>query len=284
MTIEGTIAEDTVTMVEPRRPIDAGNVASIPRSEWPTATTTWLRYCYIGRWNYTRGIALAALIGLAGSAIFGWGFMGFALGVALLYVAMSFAGLWLLYGPPSERIFRQLMQMVNASGKERVLDVHFGTYRASRALLELLPAAKLFALGVHDPEHESEPAVLDVWKFERPPVSHPRFEEVEGDVSSFGVSDHEVDLVVLGFGIHELHSDEEKSELVREILRVLAPNGKLILFERGWSPLLAFVFGPLFLHFTPAKAWDTWLRKYFEDVDRTRVFGMVDVFAASGAK
>ena len=42
-------------------------------------------------------------------------------------------------------------------------------------------------------------------------------------------------------------------KMMREIKRVLVPDGKVLLMERGWSPWLALVFGPLFLHFTPAK-------------------------------
>ena len=99
-----------------------------------------------------------------------------------------------------------------------------------------------------------------------PHVFHPRFSEVEGDAGSFAAGDQDIDLVELGFGIHELHSDEERKQLVNEIHRVLAPNGKIVLFERGWSPWLAFVFSPLFLYFTPAKEWEVWLRKHFTEV------------------
>ena len=257
---------------------------SRPRDEWPTPTTTWLRYCYIGRWNYAKGIGVAALLGAIGAAFLGWQFFVFAFAVAVTYVAVSCAGLRLLYGPPSERIFRRLLEMAGTAGDERVLDVHFGTYRASRVLLDLLPDARVFGLGVHDPEHETEPAVLDVWKFERSPVSHPRFAEVSGDARSFDLNDKEIDLVVLGFGIHELHSAEERTQLVREIHRVLAPNGRVVLFERGHSPWLALIFGPLFLHFTPAKEWDAWLREHFHEVDREVVFGMVDLFSATSPR
>ena len=182
---------------------DTVNASTLPKGEWPTATTTWLRYCYIGRWNYAKGIGVAAVLGVIGSTFLGWQFFAVALACAFAYVFVSCLGLRLLYGPPSERIFRRLLEMAGTTGDERVLDIHFGTYRASRVLLELLPDATVLGLGVHDPEHESEPAVLDVWKFERPPVSHPRFEEVGGDASSFDVSDGGIDLVVLGFGIHD---------------------------------------------------------------------------------
>jgi len=71
---------------------------------------------------------------------------------------------------------------------------------------------------------------------------------------------------------------------MREIKRVLAPGGKVLLYERGWNPLLVLIFGPLFLHFTPGGAWEQWFREHFTDVTRGSAFGVVDLFVASGPR
>jgi hypothetical protein len=71
---------------------------------------------------------------------------------------------------------------------------------------------------------------------------------------------------------------------MKEIRRVLAPGGRVLLYERGWSPLLLLIFGLLFFHFTPGGEWERWLREHFTDVRRGSAFGMVDLFVASGVR
>ena len=248
--------------------------------DWPSAYVTWRRYCFIGRWNYAKGLTLATLLGGLGVPLWGAQSLAWALGSAVAYILVSCGGLYLLYGPPSRQMFIRLLRMAAVCNPHRVLDIHYGTYRSSRELLELLPATLVDALGIQDSDHEPELAVQDVWKFERPPLSHARFAQVNGRYDLIHAPDNTYDLVVLGFGIHELHEDEERLGLMREIHRVLTPKGKLLLFERGWSPVLALVFGPLFLHFTPAKTWHAWLRSHFHGVQRGQMWGMVDLFVA----
>ena len=115
----------------------------LPPEQWPSATTTWRRYCYIGRWNYAKGTMLAIVLGIAGVPFFGWQFLAVAIATAMTYVAVSCGGLFLLYGPPSRRIFERLLEMSEISSAQRALDIHFGTYRTSRELLELLPTGRL---------------------------------------------------------------------------------------------------------------------------------------------
>lgn len=249
--------------------------------DWPSPTKTWLRYFYIGRINYLKGLLLAGVLALVAASIWSPAVGYFVITVAVSYVIVSGAGLYLLYGPPSQRIFDDLFEMGQVTGNDRVVDIHFGTWRFSRTTLQTLPGVTVHAVGVHDPEEESEVAVRDVWKFERPPTGHPRFRDDHGNPSALPVDDQSADVVLLGFGIHEVHSKQERDTLMQELKRILTPDGRVLLVERGWSPLLLFVFGPLFLHFTPAKEWQKWLCDNFKIVHRGSKFGMVDMFVAS---
>ena len=275
-----TITNVTIDRDTPSDPPPIAWPSTLRSDDWPSPTQTWLRYFYIGRWNYLKGLAVASII--AAILFFTWSktAASVVLICALLYVAISGFGLYLLYGPPSRRIFRKLFAIADLQGDESILDLHFGTWRVSRQALELLPEASVHSVGIHDAEGESEAAVRDVWKFERPP-HHPRVSCEHGRPDSLPLSDNAVDVVIMGFGIHEVHAGPERTTLMDEIKRVLRPHGKVLLVERGWSPLLLFVFGPLFLHFTPAKEWEAWLRNDFMNVHRDSQYRLVDIFVAS---
>jgi dihydroflavonol-4-reductase len=267
------------------RPLGEGLQTMAYEARWPTHGQTWLSYFHVGRWNYLKGTAVAVVLAAVLWFLWGWVLALVVLAGAPVYVVVSGIGLYLLYGHPAGWYLRRLFRMAGLQGNERVADVHFGTYRGTRAALACLPGSEVRAVAVYDPKEEVELAVRDVWKFEQPPVGHPRLKEVlHGRPDRLPLADGSVDVVLLGFGIHEVHRGAERDGLMRELKRVLAPGGRVLLFERGWNPLLLLIFGPLFLHFTPGGEWERWFREHFTDVKRSSAFGVVDLFVASGVK
>lgn len=264
------------------RTLEAGLKSIAYEAAWPTHGKTWLHYFHVGRWNYFKGTCVAA----AGAALIGllwglWPALIFFAG-APLYILMSGLGLYLLYGHPAGRYLDRLFRMAGLRGNERVADLHFGTYRGTRAALERLPGATVHAVEIADHDAPVEEVVTDVWQFERPPLGHPRLQVHKGTPDRLPLADGSIDVILLGFGIHEVQRGAERTALMAEIRRVLVPGGRVLLYERGWSPLLLLIFGLLFFHFTPAWEWEQWFRERFAEVRRRSAFGMVDLFVASG--
>jgi nucleoside-diphosphate-sugar epimerase len=265
------------------RPLEEGLKSMAYEASWPSPWQTWLRYFFIGRWNYLKGTLLAGLL-----ATLLWFLVGPRVAIIVLclapaYIFGSGLGLYLLYGHPEVRFFRRLFSMAKLEANERIADIHFGTYRGTRGALSELPGALVSAVDIADRSAPAEEAVRDVWGFEKAPLGHPRLKVFKGSPGKLPLADGSADVVMLGFGIHEVDEGKEREELFLEIQRVLAPGGRVVLFERGWSPLLFLVFGPLFLHFTPGRKWEQTLRRLFPRVERGLVFGMVDIFVASRA-
>ncbi len=67
--------------------------------------------------------------------------------------------------------------------------------------------------------------------------------------------DHSVDLIFLLSAVHEIRSNDEKIQFLKEFYRVCKPNGKVIMVEhlRDFPNFLAFSVG--FTHFFSKKIW-----------------------------
>ena len=95
------------------------------------------------------------------------------------------------------------------------------------------------------------------------------------------LADESCDVVVFGFGTHEIPTEDgSREKLFNEAKRLLKPGGTVLLFEHGYDFHNYLIFGPVIGHVTRKKDWDTLLRKHFNDVRYARATHAVDLFAA----
>lgn len=252
----------------------------------------WLRAVYVSRREYYLAVAgFAVVCGVlwgVGYAI-GWGSLQIAAyviaGLGLFNFLCTLMGLFCMYGPPSERYYRRLVERGGLKGPVQISDVHVGTYRATWNLAKLLPNAKIASIDIWDEAIvDSEPALWDVRKLEAPTKEkHERIQFLKGAFAQLPLADAAVDAVTLGFGIHEVPRASLDS-VFTEIRRVLKPGGKLLMYERGWSVPNYIVFGPGMFHFTRKRDWLALLEKHFGTVRTERVMQFVDLFFAEKAQ
>lgn len=202
-----------------------------PGVPWPSPLREWLQACARARGDYAMGLGGA---GVLASALWPWSPAAAwaALALAGLGVLASVSALFLIHGPPSSRIFDRLF--VGLRGDERVLDVHLGAWRGSREALERLLGAEVRAVDLS--------ASASTRGAERPPLGHPRFSAVTGRPDALRAADEGVDLVLLGYGLAAL-PEADRAALEAEVLRVLAPGGRVLRFERARRPLLGWLRG-----------------------------------------
>ena len=125
----------------------------------------------------------------------------------------------------------------------------------------------------------AEPAVADVRALEPPPTAHPRIAPttIAGGVVPLG--DASCDVVVFGFGTHEIPTGGPRERLFAEARRILKPGGTALLFEHGYDVHNFLIFGPVIDHVTRRADWLATMRTYFFDVHYARSSAAVDMLA-----
>jgi len=115
-------------------------------------------------------------------------------------------------------------------------------------LQAVFPDAEGRTLDLYDPQVMTEPAVA-------------RAKQAKGDnaaastVSAIAVEDGWADLVVVTLAAHEVRDPAAREQLFRELRRITAPTGRIVLVEHLRNPAAFLAFGPGLLHFLPRSEW-----------------------------
>jgi SAM-dependent methyltransferase len=255
----------------------------VPPSPW------WYfgRAVYVSRRDYGKiflgFIAIGIPLGIAGliwdlPALF-WVAVALAT-LGLLLLAYSLIGLYRMYCHPAAGYLRKLLHLGDVRGPVVVADLHIGTYRHSYALAALLPEATVYTIDCWDEEGRSgELAIQDVRDLEPAPTSDPRIIPLRAPNQALPLDDRSCDVVVLGFGTHEIPTGGPRETLFAEAERVLKPGGKVLLFEHGIDLHNFLIFGPVIHHVTRRRDWEEILNRQFDNVRHARTSHAVDLFS-----
>jgi SAM-dependent methyltransferase len=247
------------------------------------------RAVYVSRRDYGKIFLVFIAIGLplgvggllAGVMALFWAAVALA-ALGLVLLAYSLLGLYRMYGHPARQYVRQLVAMGDVRGPVRVADLHIGTYRHAYALADLLPEATIHTIDCWDVNGPAaEEAIQDVRDLEPPPTHHPRIKPVRADEFALPLPDASCDVVVFGFGSHEIPRNGPLRKLFREARRILKLGGKVLMFEHGYDFHNYLIFGPVIHHVTTRQDWLALLREHFADVRYARTSHAVDLFAAT---
>jgi len=133
---------------------------------------------------------------------------------------------------------------------QRWINVHAGVDETSQLLAQMFPTAVGEILDIHDPEEMTEASIRRAQRTYRSLMrSKP------ADWRALPIADDTVDAAFLFFVAHEFRRDEARTQLFRELARVLRSDGELTVVEhlRDCANFLAF--GPGFLHFFSRSLW-----------------------------
>lgn len=130
----------------------------------------------------------------------------------------------------------------------RVAVLHAGQDEASAVVARLLPRAETRVFDFYDPVKratrslERARALADEHAVAIVPDGIP-------------MEDGALDLALVVFAAHEIRWERERVAFFRELARVLAPTGRLLVVEHlrdGWN---LFAYGPGAFHFLPRATW-----------------------------
>lgn len=247
----------------------------------PTSRWYFGRAVYVSRIDYRKiflvfisvGIP-AGLIGLFFEVSWLWyGALGLgALGVLLLLYSLW--GLYRQYGAPAKNYFARMLGNAGVRGKITLADIHIGTYRHTYQFANLLPEAVIHSIDCWEEGFSSEQAISDVRALEPSPAHEPRIKPVKTKNYMIPLADESCDVVVFGFGTHEIPEGRERDTIFAEARRILKPDGKLIMFEHGIDFHNYLIFGPVIYHVTQHKAWVERLQKQYAKVSEDRMYAV----------
>jgi SAM-dependent methyltransferase len=258
---------------------------AVDSTERPSPWWYFGRAVYVSRRDYRKiffvfvsvGIPLGAIGVLAHKPLFLDAACALAV-VGILMLVYSLIGLYRMYGHPAVKYVRQLLKLGQIEGAVTVADLHIGTYRHAFTLSELLPQAQIYSVdcwSVDGPP--AEEAVQDVRDLEAPPRCEPRIMPLRATDFALPLEDATCDVVVFGFGTHEVPTDGLRQKLFSEAIRVLKPKGKLLLFEHGFDFHNYLIFGPVIGHVTKLNDWMNFIRERFDHVQYERSSHAVDL-------
>jgi len=187
-----------------------------------------------------KGLSLLALIGLAlGTASFSglWAdsnllaVSGFVLGVLLILPILFAAFFALRKWSYASLIRKQIFDSLALRGDEKVLDVGCGSGILLNGAAMRLTTGKATGIDIWAP-HSGGGNLALLWKNAKAEGVADRIEFKEADARNMPFEDASFNVVMSSGALHHIsHNFEDHERAVREMVRVLKPGGKIVIWD-----------------------------------------------------
>ncbi len=148
----------------------------------------------------------------------------------------------------------------DANEPKKIININAGFDETSFIIQNNFPKADLKVFDFYNPKQHTEPAIIRARKVS---LVFPDTQQIK--TNYIPLEDQSIDLIFLLSAAHEIRSQEEKIQFLKECYRLCKPNGKVIMVEhlRDFPNFLAFSIG--FTHFFSKAVW----KKSFESAGFT---------------
>jgi len=136
------------------------------------------------------------------------------------------------------------------SDTKQILNINAGFDETSFIIKNIFPTADLKVFDFYNADRHTEPAIIRARKVS---LVYPGTQQIVSN--SIPLKDKSVDIIFLLSAAHEIRSQEEKVQFLKECHRLCKDNAKLIMVEhlRDFPNFLAFSVG--FTHFFSRNVW-----------------------------
>lgn len=223
------------------RRVELAGVARIVAFNWPKYATAGMLLC---------GVFAALLLIDMNRAVLALGWVG--LSFVVWWTAASLIASWWVYDRSGLYELRWLAPLIKNPG--RWVSIHAGLdgfTEPARALFECEPMS---VLDIYDPSEMTERSIARARLRQKP---HARTRAANS--GRLPLPDASCDAILVLFAAHELRSAGAREKLFREMRRLLANDGRIIVAEHLRDVANFAAFGPGFLHFISR---DLWLRTF----------------------
>lgn len=163
---------------------------------------------------------------------------------------------------------------INKSDVKQIININAGFDETSFIIKNNFPNAHLKVFDFYDSKKHTEPAIIRARKVS---LVYPDTQQMKSN--SLSMNDRSVDLVFLLSAVHEIRSNDEKIQFLKECHRVCKPDGKVIMVEhlRDFPNFLAFSVG--FTHFFSKKIWkNTFTNAGFKTFEEIKFTQFMSIF------
>jgi len=131
-----------------------------------------------------------------------------------------------------------------------LINIHSGFDETSELLAEKFPDAVSAAVNIYDPEVMTEPSIRIARRLKPSPIP-----ATVARYDALPFASGSIDAAFVIFSAHELRRHNQRVTFLREISRVLTPDGKIILVEHTRDLWNLLAFGPGAFHFFSDQTW-----------------------------
>jgi ubiquinone/menaquinone biosynthesis C-methylase UbiE len=198
-------------------------------------------------------LALAALgillfLGFFLENQFAW--MAFAIAIVITVVTLvSLSVSCYIYDFSGLYNFKWMSEFIPAEGNS-IVNIHAGFDETSGILHRKFPQSKLTVLDFYDPEKHTEISIKRARKAYPPYAGTQQIA-----TTTIPLEDQSADSVFLIFAAHEIRDPKERELFFKELRRIVAINGKVVVTEhlRDVPNFMAYTVG--FFHFYSKASW-----------------------------
>lgn len=160
---------------------------------------------------------------------------------------------------------------------KEIANIHAGFDETSFILKEKFPGSDLKVFDFYNYKRHTEPAIV---RARRVSWHYPNTQVITSN--SIPLTEASLDYVFLLSAVHEIRSNEEKVEFLKECYRVCKPEGKVIMVEhiRDLPNFIAFTVG--FTHFFSRSTWKKAFKSAgFTNCEERKFTPFMSVFTSS---
>jgi len=174
--------------------------------------------------------------------------------------------------------FQWLKNLIrNGERVKLIVNINAGFDETSFIIKNQFPHSDLKVFDFYTASQHTEPAIKRARKVS---LVYPNTQQIASDL--IPLKDNTVDIVFLLSAVHEIRSNDEKVQFLKECYRLCKPDGKVIMVEhlRDFPNFLAFSVG--FSHFFSRSVWkNAFERAGFSSFQETKFTPFMSIFNCS---
>jgi SAM-dependent methyltransferase len=204
------------------------------------------------------GLILAVLM-IGGGLALGWRVLT-ALGIVLLTAVffLMIAALWTanrLFDADSQQVSDLLFTMSQAQATDHFANIDLGLRQQAILLSSHLTTGKITVIDVYNPQLTMDSALARARRQAPATKQDPRLTWYDGQFNLFPLPDSSVEAVFMFQVLSEFGQQGDRQALLREVRRILKPNGRLLIAEQTASWLNWLLVGSSTAKLQPVEFW-----------------------------